>query len=127
MNNQEIARSLFNAFISGDNDAARALCADNIDARQNGGPAMSLDRLLGFAEQVSSITNNFRYENIVCSDTGKGFVEEHNVCATLKDGSEFLMPACIVADIKDGKIIRLSEYFDTRAAVKLAKALSTLK
>lgn len=124
MNNQDIARTLFNAFMSGDNDSVKALCADNIGARQNGGPAMSLDMLLAFAEQVRNITNNFRYENIVCSDTGNGFVEEHNVCATFKDGSEFLMPVCIVADIEDGKITRLSEYFDTGAAVKLAKALS---
>ncbi|MFT5382459.1 MAG: ketosteroid isomerase-like protein [Alteromonas macleodii] len=124
MNNQEISRALFNAFMSGDDNSARALCNDTLKARQNGGAPMTLDMLLVFAKAVRDITKDFRYENVVCSDTGKGFVEEHDVCATLSDGSLFLMPVCVVAEVEHGKITRLSEYFDTAAAKNLAKALS---
>ena len=126
MNKQAVARALFSAFMSGDDDSARSLCEANLQACQNGGPPMTLDKLLGFAKTVRDITKNFRYENIDCSETASGFVEEHDVCATLPDGSEFSMPACIVATIIDGKITHLNEYFDTGSAVKLAKALATV-
>ena len=43
---------------------------------------------------------------------------------TLPDGSDLKLSACVVADIQDGKVSSLGEYFDTSAAAGLLQALS---
>ena len=51
-------------------------------------------------------------------------VEEHRVCGTLPDGSNLDLAACVVADVRDGRICALREYMDTAAAAGLVAALS---
>jgi ketosteroid isomerase-like protein len=41
-----------------------------------------------------------------------GFLQEHVLCGTAPDGSAVSMPACIVATVADGRIIRMHEYLD---------------
>jgi len=122
--NVEIAEALFAAFACGDVDAARALCAPDMQAIQNHGPAMTIDSLLEFSSAVTNVVQNFRYEDVVRSQTEGGFVEEHSVRGQLPDGSELKLAACVVADIKHGKITSLREYLDASAATGLLKALS---
>ncbi|TRD11579.1 nuclear transport factor 2 family protein [Erythrobacter insulae] len=123
MSNTGLARQLFTAFAAGDADAARAVCSPDMTGSQNGGPAMGLETILHFAVAVKNAAPDFRYEDIVCSATETGFVEEHRVRATFGDGSELDLLVCIVADVQHGKISALREYFDTAAAAALGKAL----
>ena len=123
MRNDDIAEALFDAFEAGDADAARALCSKSRTASRNGGPAMDLESLLAFSTLVKRVIPDFHYENARRAITGDGFVEEHDVCGTLPDGSDLRVAACIVAEVRDGKVSDVREYIDTVAAAGLADAL----
>lgn len=123
MTNTEICAALFSAFASGDDEQARALCAPELVALQNGA-AMDLDALLQMSRVVRAAVTNFRYEAAVRSATETGFVEEHAVRGTLPDGSELDLAACVVGEVRDGRVVALREYLDSAAAAGLLKALS---
>jgi ketosteroid isomerase-like protein len=124
MDHVGLAKALFEAFAVGDESTIRRLCTTGFRARQNGGPAMDLDSVLGFALSVLRVVADFRYEDAVRSVTASGFVEEHNVRGTLPDGSDLNLAVCVVADVHDGRVSDLREYFDGVAAAGLASALS---
>ena len=124
MTNTEIAEALFDAFASGDERTVRKLCAPDLQAIQNFGPPMSIDSLLKFSLAVHRLVANFRYEDAIRTATTDGFVEEHAVRGTLPDGSELNLAACVVAQVRDGRISQLREYVDGAAAHGLTKALS---
>lgn len=124
MSNEELAKTLFDAFSNNDAAAARAVCSPDLKAYQNSRDAMSLDTLLQFSAAVSAVLKNFRYEDCVCSATENGFVEEHKVRGTFADGSELLLSACVVGEVSEGKVTVLREYVDSAAASGLLKALS---
>lgn len=123
MTNVDIAKALFAAFASGDTNAARALCSTALTAKQNGGAAMGLETVLGFASAVKNAAPDFRYEEAVRSATETGFVEEHRVRGTFTNGGEIDLTVCIVGEVEDGKITVLREYFDPAGAAAIAAAL----
>jgi ketosteroid isomerase-like protein len=119
----EIARAFFVATAAGDKTAIRAICSPDLKASQNGAPPMDVDALARFAAAVKRAVPDFRYENAVRSDTPTGFVEEHDVCGTLPDGTAMRLVVCVVADVAEGKITSLREYLDSAAAAGLIDAL----
>lgn len=122
--NTELGRALFNAFESGDEPAVREICHPQLSVRQNKNPEMDLDTLVQFSMTVKKLVPGLHYENITCTATSEGFVEEHDVCGTLPDGSDFLIRACVVATVENGKVTSLREYLDSAAAQGLLAALS---
>jgi ketosteroid isomerase-like protein len=123
MGNEEIAKALFEAFAAKDDQDVRNLCAPDLRARQNNGTAMDLGTLLGFNRAVHGVIRDFRYEDAVRSATVAGFVEEHVLRGTLPDGTTINLALCVVADIHDGEITELREYFDSASAAGLIAAL----
>lgn len=123
MDNITLCRRFFTALETNDLATAKDLCAETFAGSQNGGPAMNRDTLMQFTGAVHTVVPDFRYENTVCTATENGFVEEHDVCGTLPDGSTFKLVLCVLADVADGKITALREYVDTGAAAGLLKAL----
>lgn len=121
--NEELAAAFFRATAAGDGDGIRALCSPELRAVQNGGPPMDAEALAGFATAVRAVVPDFRYEEVRRAATGNGFVEEHAVRGTLPDGSLLDLPACVVADVEDGRILALREYLDGYAARPLIRAL----
>ena len=124
MSHTDLAERLFSAFQNGDDDAARALCSPDLKAIQNHRPAMDLDALLGFNQAVQQKVKDFHYAEAIRAATPDGFVEEHSVRGTLPDGSPLQIAACVVAQVRDGKIIELREYLDGSSARGLIKALA---
>jgi len=114
MNNTELAKALFEALAVGDVDTVRSLCTPDCQARQNNGPAMDLEALLSLAQSALRGIKDFRYEDIVRSETESGFVEEHSARGTLPDGSELDLAVCVVADVRDGAISDIREYVANR-------------
>lgn len=123
MSNTELARTFFDAIQAGDTATARALCAEEFQLVQNGGPPMNADRLIAFTSAVLTKVPDFRYEDCVTAATANGFVEEHRVRGTLPDGARMDLAVCVVADVEDGRISCAREYVDGVAAAGLAKAL----
>ena len=119
-----IAEALFGAFVSGDDEAVRALCAPDARAVQNHAPPMSLDELLAFSAAVRRIMPDYHYADVVRMTTTSGFVEEHSVRGTLPDGEELRLAACVIGEIRDGRITELREYVDSVAARGLGRALA---
>ena len=124
MDGAKISESLFAALATCNDDAVRKLCAPGFRARQNGGPVLDLDTLLGFNAAVHKAVRDFRYENPIRSATATGFVEEHAVRGTLPDGSSLDLQVCVVADVSGGKVTALREYLDGKAAEGLIRALT---
>ncbi|WOJ92767.1 nuclear transport factor 2 family protein [Congregibacter variabilis] len=124
MDNTQICEALFDAFATGNEERARALCSPDLQAWQNSNPPMGLDLLLAFSKSVHSVVQDFRYEEAKRSATATGFVEEHRVRGTLPDGGSLDLAVCVVADVRDGKVVDLREYLDTSAASGLIAALS---
>ena len=124
MTHLELAEALFDAFSDGDADRVRELCAPDVTARQNKSEPMNLDTLIQFSRAVHGAVRDFRYSDAICTPTASGFVEEHRVRGTLPDGSDLDLAACVVADVRDGKVIDLREYVDSAAAAGLIAALS---
>lgn len=52
-----------------------------------------------------------------------GFVQQHVLEGTRKDGKQVSLSACIVCRVKNGKITRLDEYFDSAAVAKFREGL----
>jgi ketosteroid isomerase-like protein len=122
--NSTVARQFFEASSAANLEAMAALCAPDVRVRQNSGPVGGVTALLGLAKAVKRVAPDFRYENAVRSDTGVGFVEEHDVCGTLSDGTAFRLAVCVVATVANGKITSMHEYLDTAGAAPLLAALS---
>lgn len=120
----DLCKRFFEGTASGDRKLLEAVCADDFTGTQNGGPAMDLNGLVLFSQAAAKAVDNFRYENPVRTNTDTGFVEEHDVCCTLPDGSEMRARLCVVGEVTDGKIISVREYADSRAAAGLLKALT---
>ena len=47
-----------------------------------------------------------------------GFVQQHLLEGTLADGRKVSLSACIVCEVRDGRITRLDEYFDSAALAR---------
>ncbi len=122
--NTDLAERFFTASAGGDTAAMTALCAEDVVVRQNSGPSLGLRALTGLAGAVKKAAPDFRYENAVRYDTGAGFVEEHDVCGTLADGTTFRMAVCVVATVAEGLITSMHEYLDTADAQPLLNAMS---
>lgn len=120
----DLCQRFFEAATAGDGEAIAAVCAPGFEGSQNGGPTMGRDALVGFSLAVVGAVENFRYENAVRSTTDDTFVEEHDVCADLPDGTAFRLRVCVVGTVADGQITSLREYLDTARAAPLLQALS---
>ncbi|MEM1231292.1 MAG: nuclear transport factor 2 family protein [Pseudomonadota bacterium] len=119
-----LATKFFTATAAADLEALEALCTEDFQGQQNGGPAMDRKALLRFTAVVHRAVVNFRYENIVSSNTGTGFVEEHDVVCDLADGP-FRLPVCVVAETRGEQITAMREYLDGAGAARLLAALAS--
>jgi len=122
--NSQFAERFFAAATIGDLAALRAVCAPNLVSRQNSGPESSFEAIAGLVGAVQARLQDFRYENPIRVDTTDGFVEEHEVCATLPDGAKFRAWVCVVGKVEGGLISSLHEYFDSAEAAPLLAALT---
>ncbi len=109
-----VAQRLFAAVEDGDIGAAAAIYHpdaviwhnhDRVEssAREN------LEVLARFVERAPTR----RYVNRRLIVAPGAFVQQHTLEAIRKDGRRLSLPACVVGEVKDGRIVRLDEYFDT--------------
>jgi ketosteroid isomerase-like protein len=82
------------------------------DAEQ--GPDENAAVLTGFVERIP----NRVYANRRLKVFDGGFVQQHELQGERRDGVKVRLTACIVCQVKDGKITRLDEYFDSAQVAK---------
>jgi ketosteroid isomerase-like protein len=118
-----VAERLFSAIEAGDIDAVTALYAPDVAVWHNhDGLVQSLDdnvRVLGW---MTRHLPGARYTDVRRSFTDSGFVQQHVLVATNRAGRQVAVPACIVADVADGRITRLDEYLDSAHIAQLMEA-----
>jgi ketosteroid isomerase-like protein len=124
MNNAQIAEALFAALAANDAAAVRNLCTPDFQLVQNGALPMNLETLLKFNAMVHAAVPGWGYHDAVRAATPDGFVEEHTAGGTVPSGDVLRLPVCVVADVVDGRVAHVREYFDSAIAAPLAAALA---
>ena len=69
--------------------------------------------------RAPAVGDGLRYEEMRVQPTPSGYVEQHVLRGTLRDGSTLEVPACLVVTVVDGLITRLDEYIDTAGIANL--------
>lgn len=123
----DLADRFFKAIENGDIDTVRAIYApdaviwhnfDPLDARSTGQSAEeNLKVLEGLPQRISGAT----YRVLQREATQTGFVQQHVLTGTMLNGEPLVLPACIICEVKDGRIARLDEYFDPAITARLSE------
>jgi ketosteroid isomerase-like protein len=110
----DVADRLFTAIERGDGPALAATWADDIVVwRQGGGRERDKQRGLKVIEWFVEATADRRYEVLDRQIVDGGFVQQHNVHATVRGGTPLTFRACLVVRVgTDGLITRIDEYLD---------------
>lgn len=120
----EIAERFFSAIERGDIDAVKAIYAP--DARiwhSHDLKEQSVEenlRVLGWMSR-NLPNRNYRVHRRVAIPGG--FLQQHTLEAKTA-GGPFTMPACIVVEVRDGRIARLEEYLDSARVAELGRLTS---
>ena len=103
----------------GDTDAVRACYAPHAKIWHNtDGLEQTLEEnettLTGFIERIPKR----QYANRRVHTFPGGFVQQHTLKGTKKDGKEVALDAVIICKVENGKVTRLDEYFDSAAVAR---------
>ena len=117
-----LAKRFFDAVEQGDIDtlyncyAPEAKIWHNTDEQEQSRDD-NAETLRGFAKRIS----NRVYANRRVHAFDGGFVHQHDLKGVRSDGVALSLPACLVCLVKDGKITRLDEYFDSARVAEFRK------
>ncbi|MGE3073422.1 MAG: nuclear transport factor 2 family protein [Dehalococcoidia bacterium] len=112
--NLELCDQLFSAIRRADIEAVRGIYApDAVIWHNNDGVEEDPDRNLRVLSWVARNIKDLRYEEIRRQETSTGFVQQHVLLGIAPNGTALEIPACIVCEVKDGRITRLDEYLDS--------------
>lgn len=113
-----LADQLFNAIGAGDLDTVRrvmdpeATVWTNFDNR-----TVDRDRALRTIGWLVEHVAGLRYDVVRREILPGGFVQQHVLVGTAPSGQAVAMPACIVATVADGLVVRMEEYADPSVLV----------
>lgn len=117
---EAVASRLFAAIEAGDIAAVRALYApDAVIWHNTDGVAQGPEENLVVLQWVVDHLADRRYEEVRRSVTPTGFVQQHVLRFTRRDGSRQEVPACLVVAVVDGRITRIDEYLDSAHLVRI--------
>ena len=110
----DLADQLFAAIERGDGPALAALWSEDIVVwRQGGGRERDKTRGLKVIEWFVDSTISRRYEVLDRQVFDGGFLQQHTVHATTRDGAPLTFRACLIVKVgADGLITRIDEYLD---------------
>jgi ketosteroid isomerase-like protein len=126
----EIAEQLMTAYEALDENTLMLLYADdatiwhNIDGPYDPNSGQTPAENIEVNRGLRKILSDVRYEITRRETTETGFVQQHVMHATFKDGQFFAMPACVICQLADGRITRLDEYLDGSIATPVLEQLS---
>ncbi|MET0273679.1 MAG: nuclear transport factor 2 family protein [Phenylobacterium sp.] len=121
---ETLAKGFFDAVERGDIEhvygsyAPGAAIWHNTDGLEQS-PEDNAETLKGMVLRIPKRTYSQRRVNVFPG----GFVQQHVLLGVRKDGVTVELPCCIVCQVKDGKITRLDEYFDSEHVAQFRKAV----
>ena len=111
-----VATRFFDAIERGDIETVQAIYApDAIVWHNTDGIAQPEAENLKTLSNFTKFVPERRYADRRLDVFDGGFVEQHLLSGKLRDGKAVTLSACIVCAVKDGRITRLDEYFDSAA------------
>lgn len=118
-----LAARFIDAVEAGDVEAALACYASDARIWHNTDgieqtPAENAEVLSGFVKGFPTRSYDERRLDVFPG----GFVERHVLRGVSRRGAKLELAACIVCQVKAGKISRLDEYFDSAAVAALARS-----
>jgi ketosteroid isomerase-like protein len=72
------------------------------------------DHVASYARNTSAIAR-IEYADVRLSVFSGGYLQQHVITAHLRDGRSFEIACCVVARVRDDRIVRLEEYLDSAA------------
>ena len=115
-----LAQRFFDSIEKGDIEAVGSCYAEDAGIWHND------DRLVQGRQDNLKLLGRFaaafpvrRYLERRVQVTADGFVQEHVLHVTRRDGRQFELPAAIICIVKDGRIVRLNEYLDSAQVAAL--------
>jgi ketosteroid isomerase-like protein len=120
---RDLAKRFFDCVEQGDIDGLVACYAPNAEIWHNTdeeiqGPEDNRKTLAGMVTRI--VDRVYAHRRVEVFPTG--FVQQHVLQGTRKhDNVRVELPACIVCAVKDGKITRLDEYFDSAGVAEFRK------
>jgi uncharacterized protein len=116
-----VAERFFDAIEAGDVERIKAIYAPNaIIWHNNDQKEQTVDENLRVLDWVVRNLKNRHYRVKRRVAIPGGFLQQHVLEADTANGP-FSMPACIVVEVKDGRISRLDEYLDSGQTAALTK------
>lgn len=116
----EVARSLTERLNARDAEGVLRHYADDVAVWRN------FDRRTLNKKQVTKVVGmlvsaieGLHYEDVRVTPTVTGFVQQHVLRGRAPSGEDLSVPACLVAEIRDGLIVRVDEYLDSAAMAPL--------
>ena len=120
METLELARHLLATIEAGDIDAVRACYAEDARIWHNFDDALqTVDENLKVLAWMMKNASRRKYEIQRLEEIEGGYLQQHVLHLTTRDGEEHAMPACVIVRVEGGKIQRLEEYLDPAPAMKL--------
>ncbi|HVT25708.1 MAG TPA: nuclear transport factor 2 family protein [Rhizomicrobium sp.] len=115
-----LAKRFFDGLEQGNIAILREVYAPNVKIWHNtDGLEQTLEdneaTLTGFIERIPKR----QYANRRVHTFPGGFVQQHTLKGTRKDGKEVALDAVIICKVENGKVTRLDEYFDSAAVARL--------
>lgn len=108
-----LAERLFGAVAGGDVEAVRQCYSADLVLRNHAfGTDIDRDGIVAVVRQLAEAVPDLAYDDVVCSPTPTGFVQQHVLRGTARSGRAFAVPVCCVATVVDGVVVRLDEYAD---------------
>ncbi|KXU30563.1 hypothetical protein A0J57_18575 [Sphingobium sp. 22B] len=71
------------------------------------------EQALEIGAALSADFSDLRYEGVRRYYTEDGYIQRHVVAGRKPDGTPFRVPGCFFATVRDGRLSRLDEYFDS--------------
>lgn len=116
-----LAERFISALEAGDVEAVRGIYAPDAKLWHNNDEIeQTVDQNLRVLAWLIRALPERRYRIVRREILADGFLQQHVLEGVLADGEAFAMPACVVVQAKDGKIVRLDEYLDPAAGAPLA-------
>ena len=119
-----LAERFANAVTKRDLDAMRALFApDAVFWTNISQTEIDLETRLGRIELEFEIFDAFAFEEMRVDAFAQGFVLRAQARGSIRGGERFDFPLCVVAEARDGLLVRFEEYVDPTPVLPIVAAL----
>ena len=110
----DLAARFIDAVAAGDLDTVKAIYApDAVIWHNNDRRETTVEENLRILGWMAAKVTGKRYDKIRRQETDNGYVQQHVLSGVAPNGKAFEVEACLVVEVRDGRITRLDEYIDS--------------